>query len=196
MFYFYAICSQSVWNQRAKVLSVLCFVTHSHSFHTTSLKVFHLHQATQNIAPTRLIKYRNQFSLKTLKRWPFKAIAAFVVAQCTIHNELCCEGHDKWIMLCLFVWVLEILKSFKRAWINTRKKKKKKEEQLLHNIALDWTDSRACWECGMNWNPSQTCKKDEWPGVIMYSCWKLSKSTGADAWQLSFSVLHWQLYDV
>lgn len=42
-------------------------------------------------------------SLKTLKSWPFKAFAAFAVVQCTIHNELYYEGHDKWIFLCLLL---------------------------------------------------------------------------------------------
>lgn len=39
-------------------------------------------------------------SQKTQKSWPFKVIAAFVVAPRPSHNKLHSEGHDKWIFPC------------------------------------------------------------------------------------------------
>lgn len=87
------------------------------TFHNSEDRAAPLPTREKNIfpppPPRRLIMFWNWFLWKHWKADPLKQSRAFVVVWCTIHNELYCEGHDKWIFLCL-LWPafgdVEILK--------------------------------------------------------------------------------------
>lgn len=99
----------------------------------------HLYQTAQNISPWRLIMFWNWFLRKKLKRWPLEGIVAFVVVQCPIYNESYCEGHDKWIFLCLLWQCWKCWNTL--GGPESTPGKERKGSSALRSTVLDHTDS-------------------------------------------------------
>ncbi len=139
--------SEVRWTEKASFQTPWFCKHHPFSitFHNCKDRFPPLPSSTKHL-PLKINYVLKLVSHKTLKSWPFKAIAAFVVVQCAIHNELYCEGHDKWIFPVSFVAVFEMLKYLKGP--ESTPGKEGKGSSVLPNIVLDHTDSHAVRDVG------------------------------------------------